>query len=308
MNQEPAAFERPKVSVILPTYNRAHLIRRAIDTVLSQTYGDFELIVVDDGSTDDTKEIVKSVQDPRLRFVQHTENRGGSAARNTGIGMARGDYIAFQDSDDEWSLDKLARQVETMERSAPEVGVVYSGFWLIHDGRTSYIPYPRISRESGRIHSELLRENFVTTPSILVKKASLLKSGLFDERLPRLQDWEIAIRLSKDHGFVCIDEPLLTSHRLSDSISADRGARIKALEMVLNKHYDEFERAGELPGHYFLLFELLFADGERGKAMGYLARGYRSPPRSMKRFMISLLLVMPLGRRIYNEVVRIAGW
>ena len=87
MNQKPATSERPKVSVILPTYNRAHMIRRAIDTVLNQTFADIELIVVDDGSTDDTKAVVSSISDPRLRYVQHSENRGGSAARNTGIRM-----------------------------------------------------------------------------------------------------------------------------------------------------------------------------------------------------------------------------
>lgn len=97
----------PTVSVVIPTYNRAHLVGRAIQSVLNQTYQDFEIIVVDDGSTDNTEEVVKSFNDPRIRYIRHDQNRGGSAARNTGIKMARGEYIAFQDSDDEWLPEKL---------------------------------------------------------------------------------------------------------------------------------------------------------------------------------------------------------
>ncbi len=97
----------PTVSVVIPTYNRAHLVGRAIQSVLNQTYHDFEIIIVDDGSIDNTEDVVKSLNDPSIRYTRHDQNRGGSAARNTGIKMARGEYVAFQDSDDEYLPEKV---------------------------------------------------------------------------------------------------------------------------------------------------------------------------------------------------------
>ena len=107
------------------------MIARSIESVLSQTFQDFEIIVVDDGSTDNTEEVVNSFNDERIRYVRHEQNKGEAAARNTGIKLARGDYIASQDSDDEWLPEKLARQIEVFENSPPEVGVVYTGFWKL---------------------------------------------------------------------------------------------------------------------------------------------------------------------------------
>ena len=110
--------KNPTVSIIIPTYNRAHLIGRAIQSVLNQTYQNFEIIVVDDGSTDNTEEMIKEFQkhDKRIKYIRHEKNRGGAAARNTGIKVARGEYIAFQDSDDEWLPEKLEKQMDVFQR------------------------------------------------------------------------------------------------------------------------------------------------------------------------------------------------
>jgi len=118
----------PIVSVIIPTYIRAHVLAKAIQSLLNQTYQDFEIIVVDDGSIDNTEEVVKSFNDPRIRYIRHKENCGGSAARNTGIRAAYGECIAFQDSDDEWLPEKLEKQMQVFENAPAEVGVVYTGF------------------------------------------------------------------------------------------------------------------------------------------------------------------------------------
>ncbi len=130
----------PKVSVILPTYNRAHLIKRAIQSVLDQTYQNFEIIVVDDGSTDNTEEQVRSFNNPKIRYIRYNENKGAAFARNAGIKASRGDYIAFQDSDDEWFPHKLQRQMEAFKNASPEVGVVYTGSWRIKDNERIYLP------------------------------------------------------------------------------------------------------------------------------------------------------------------------
>lgn len=129
--------KNPTVSVIIPTYNRAHLVGRAIQSVLNQTYKDFELIIVDDGSTDNTEDIIKKYQkkDERIKYIRRKKNKGGSVARNTGINAAIGEYIAFLDSDDEWLTEKLERQMKVFKSTSSEVGVVYSGFFRINDRR-----------------------------------------------------------------------------------------------------------------------------------------------------------------------------
>ncbi len=123
--------KRPTVSVIIPTYNRAHLLGRAIESVLDQTYQDFEIIVVDDASADETEEVVKSFGDDRINHIRHQKNKGGSAARNTGIKAARGEFIAFLDSDDEWVPKKLEKEIDRLQTLSNEVGVVYSGFCCV---------------------------------------------------------------------------------------------------------------------------------------------------------------------------------
>ena len=165
----------PKVSVIIPTYNRAHLVGRAIRSVLNQTYQDFEIIVVDDGSTDNTEEVVKSFNDPRIRYIRHEENKGAAAARNTGIKAAKGKFIAFQDSDDEWLPKKLEKQMEAFDNASPKVGVVYTGFWSIEGNVKRYSLNKEIVHKEGDIHSQILQGNFIGTPAAVVKKACFKK-------------------------------------------------------------------------------------------------------------------------------------
>src|SRR4030042_5052103 len=106
----------PTVSIIIPTYNRAHLVMRAINSVLDQSFQDFEIIIVDDASRDNTEKMVSGIRDKRIFYIRHEKNRGGSAARNTGIKQARGEYIAFLDSDDEWLPEKLEKQLKVLEQ------------------------------------------------------------------------------------------------------------------------------------------------------------------------------------------------
>lgn len=129
----------PLVSVVIPTYNRAEFLPRAVESVLRQTVDDFELIVVDDASTDDTEAVVERFDDPRVEYVRHGTNRGGSAARNTGIERSSGEYIAFLDSDDEWYPRKLERQVEELRSRSDEWVATYCGFERRHHSSTNRI-------------------------------------------------------------------------------------------------------------------------------------------------------------------------
>ena len=231
----------PHVSVIIPTYNRASLLGRSIKSVLSQTFQDFEIIVVDDASVDNTEEVVRIIGDPRILYLKHETNSGGSAARNTGIKAARGDFIAFQDSDDEWLPEKLEKQIKIMADAPPNVGVVYTGFWRIQGDKKEYIPGPEVQVKEGNIHRELLKGNFVTTQVVVVKKECFEKAGMFDETLPRLQDWELFLRIAKHFEFRYVPEPLVNSFYTEDSISSNPKALIEAFEITLKKNLEEYK-------------------------------------------------------------------
>lgn len=146
---------KPTVSIIIPTYNRSQLIARAVKSVLNQTYQNFELIIIDDGSTDNTRELVTSFNDERIRYIRHEENKGEAAARNTGLKAARCDYIAYQDSDDEWLPEKLARQIELLQDASPEVGVIYTGFWKAENHRRTYVLFSWVGQKNGDRNYEL---------------------------------------------------------------------------------------------------------------------------------------------------------
>ncbi|GAH83893.1 unnamed protein product, partial [marine sediment metagenome] len=121
------------VSVIIPTYNRADMVGRAIQSVINQTYQDFEIIIIDDASTDNTREVAREFQEreKRIKYFKHEINKGGGAARNTGIKNSKGEYIAFLDSDDEWYPEKLEKQIEIFNKNDENLGVVYSGVFYI---------------------------------------------------------------------------------------------------------------------------------------------------------------------------------
>ena len=160
----------PSISVILPSYNRAHLIERAIQSVLEQTYYDLELIIVDDGSSDNTEAVVRKLRDGRIRYVKHEIKSGANAARNTGIRVARGIFLAFQDSDDYWLPHKLEEQMRVFSSAPENVGVVYTGFWRIEGEERTYIPSNEIKNKNGDVHKGLLAGNFVTTQAVLIKR------------------------------------------------------------------------------------------------------------------------------------------
>jgi len=227
----------PAVSVIIPTYNRAHLVGRAIRSVLNQTYQDFEIIVVDDGSTDNTEEVVKSFNDPRIRYIRHEKNRGGSAARNTGIRAARGEYIAFLDSDDEWLPTKLEKQIELLE-TAPAIGAVYSGYVVIQEGRPLELYRPK---RAGNLYPDLLIYNFTGPCSTYVIRRECLKAvGYFDVNLPSHQDYDLWIRISKRYSIGYVPDILVRWHRhFGESIGGNVVSQLEGLQRLIEKYKEE---------------------------------------------------------------------
>jgi glycosyltransferase involved in cell wall biosynthesis len=239
----PEARPAPAVSVILPTHDRAHLLPRSVGSVLGQTWTDLELIVVDDGSTQDIQAALAPFKDDgRLRLVRQPQRSGGGAARNAGIHAARGKVIAFQDSDDEWLPRKLERQMEALAAAGPGVGVVYTGFW--RESPAGRKRYPRADEPllEGNLHARLLERNFITTAAALARREVLERAGLFDPAMPRYQDWDLWVRVARLTRFAFVADPLLVQHHQPDSISADDDARRAARMILLRKYLRDMRR------------------------------------------------------------------
>lgn len=237
----------PSVSVILPTYNRAIVLERAIGDVLKQTYTDLELIIIDSG-TDDAEKIVAGFDDDRISYYWQ-EPRGLGAARNLGIEKARADVVAFQDDDDEWQPEKLARQMAVFEQAPPEVGVVYTGVWKVEDGERHYVPGEKVQPKEGDVHEALLPYNFVSPQTVAARKRCFDLVGGFNETLPALEDWEMWLRISREFEFRYLDEPLATAHISSDSMSVDYESLSRARHMIVKSHsglFDDENRARHL--------------------------------------------------------------
>lgn len=197
----------PRVSVIIPTYNRGPLVQRAIESVLNQTFKDYELIVVDDGSTDDTRERIQLYKDA-VRYI-YQENRGPSAARNTGILNAKGKYIAFCDSDDRFLPQKLKRQMQFLNDHA-DCRFLYTWYYNVNEqGEITKLRKPLSCKSREHLQYCLFTRQFtIRTSTVLMRKSCFEKAGLFNERYLYSQDWDMWLRLARYYRGYCLQEPL----------------------------------------------------------------------------------------------------
>jgi len=227
----------PPVSVIIPTYNRASWLRGAIDSVLDQTFADFELIVVDDGSTDNTKEIVADYGDKIRYFYQ--PNKGPSAARNTGIGQAKADLICFLDSDDRWIKNKLQTQVEFI-RQNPLTKISYTNEIWIRNGKR--VNQKKVHQKySGWIYQKCLPLCIISPSSVMIHRDVFDKVGLFDENLLVCEDYDLWLRISCRYPIFFIDQSLIIKNgghkdQLSHRFWGMDRFRVKALEKILQEN------------------------------------------------------------------------
>jgi glycosyltransferase involved in cell wall biosynthesis len=231
-----------RISVVIPAYNRAETIAYCLDSVCSQTFLPLEIIVVDDCSTDETVKIVNDYGriHSLVRCVSLSKKSGAQAARNRGIREARGEWVAFQDSDDEWTPDKLEKQIAAVKlANFNPMTVVHADAWL-YDHNTGERNKWRLQRLEGEVFSELLRLPGSFFPSILTTKVALEGVGLLDENVPSYQEWDTAIRLAKDCNFIHLQEPTFIYHLHSgETISKNRIKDIDGYQYVIDKHREE---------------------------------------------------------------------
>ena len=289
----------PLISVIIPSYNREHLIGRSIRSVLNQTYKEIEVIVVDDGSTDNTRDVVSSFKDSRIRYIRHDNNRGGCIARNTGINASRGEYIAFQDSDDEWLPEKMEKQMHVFNSVPKYVGIVYSAFLRVKDCSASFIPSNKVTIKDGNLLNQLIKGNFISTQTTILRKTCFDKAGVFDKNLHRLQDWELFIRMSKYFEFKYISEPLVIVYHQKDSISSSKKAYFEAIILIVEKHLDSFSKNNvTLAATYRHIGTELFSLGNNELGREYLLKAIKTRPSNIKSYMYMFLTF--LGMNSFN--------
>jgi glycosyltransferase involved in cell wall biosynthesis len=225
--------KNPEVSIIIPTYNRGWILKEAIDSVLSQGFSDFELIVVDDGSTDDTREILDSYD--RDIIVVRQLNQGVSAARNRGIAGSRAQLVAFLDSDDLWLPQKLTRQVAFFQSNPDAMICQTEETWVRNGVRVN--PKKRHHKLSGLIFEPSLALCLVSPSAVMIRKTLFDTVGLFDERLPACEDYDLWLRISCQYPVFLIDDPLIIKRgghhdQLSKAAGLDK-YRIQALTKIV---------------------------------------------------------------------------
>lgn len=250
------------ISVVVPTYNRANLLSRAIDSVLGQTYRDFDLWIIDDGSTDHTDEVVqKALKDDtenRVHYVR-TENSGVASARNRGVRDSAGEWIAFLDSDDRWHPEKLARQIALIRRQ-PQIEFAHTGETWIRNG-IRVNPPKKYAKSGGNVFEESLPVCMIGSSTVLLTRRLFEESGGFDEDFPVCEDYDLWLRITADHPVGWVDEPLTikygghrdqlsTTHKAMDSWRIRSLCRIAALPGLTPRRrhavITEIERKGQI--------------------------------------------------------------
>jgi glycosyltransferase involved in cell wall biosynthesis len=270
----------PSITVIIPTFNRETLLPRAVKSVLAQTRSDLELIIVDDGSTDGTKQYVKSISDPRIRYYRHDVNKGQNAALNTGVQHANGLYIAFLDSDDEW-LPHFLEKIMARFAQEPSLGAAYSRAFNMR--KNGVLEDAQRFELQGSIYREALAQGFISHMiSLVVRKDVFEKTGLFDTGFVVCQDDDFCFRLAKHYIVGLIPEALVIVHNDAgeERLITDRGKYAEGWRRLLSKYEAEIiEHCG---------YEVLAAHKERE---GRLFLEFGDIPRAIAAFSRSAELL-----------------
>lgn len=239
------------VSVIIPTFNRARLVRRALASVLAQTFRELEAIVVDDCSSDATESSVAAFEDARVRYVRLPRNGGVAVARNSGLREACGEFVAFLDSDDEWRCDKLQLQLQAFHDASDDVGLIYTGVEKADREGVREVVHPTFR---GDIYPEMLVRNVIDGggSSVMIRRRVVEHVGLMDELLPAIEDYDYWLRIARCYRIDFVDQPLVRYHDPADGHAGETQVRkslhfasnLRARELFFGKHAEEMRRFG----------------------------------------------------------------
>ncbi|MBI2645459.1 MAG: glycosyltransferase [Deltaproteobacteria bacterium] len=264
------------VSVIIPTFNHAQYITKAIDSILKQNYENIEIIIVDDASTDNTSQLIQSLPNPRLRYIKHEANQGISHARNTGLSHANGNFIAFLDSDDWWLPHKLHKQV-TIAEEYPEADFICSNGYFKDKNHLLFTTKTKSGIIPFQSNHWPLKGISPTPSSWFFRKKILAKVSSFDTNLKRCEDGDFFVRVAKHYKIYFINEPLvfwLSPNDLTATLE-----QIKTQEIFLNKHKEDMRLDRE---YYCIYTKTLGKDylrlGFKKEARNYLLEAFKTSP------------------------------
>jgi glycosyltransferase involved in cell wall biosynthesis len=294
----------PLISVIVPVYNGAKTIRETIESVLNQTFQDFELIIINDGSKDSTLEILAEIQDSRLKVFSYP-NAGLAASRNRGIERAIGEYISFIDADDLWTPDKLEAQLKAIQDN-PEAAVAYS--WTNYiDQSSQFLRRGGYITANGDVLAKLLVVDFLENGSNpLIRRQALIEVGGFDESLPAAEDWDILLRLAAHYHFVAVPSAQVLYRTSTYSMSANVLRQEAACVNVLKQAYARAPKSLQYLKKYtwanlyrYLSFKIL--DGPTTRKRGLIAAKF------LGKLIINdlALLKLPSMRKV---LIKVALW
>jgi glycosyltransferase involved in cell wall biosynthesis len=238
---EARIFE-PKVSVIIPAYNRAGSLPRAVQSVKIQDFDDYEIVICDDASTDNTVEVAQQMAavDPKIKIVQLEQNHGAAAARNGAMQAASGKYFAFLDSDDEWLPGKLTRQVEIMEKTAPDVGVCLTGAEIIKNRTRKAYDIPLKEWEEDPLVALVTGKLAFTTSTIMLRRECIENVGLMSLKLRRGQDVDFLIRIFMRYGLITVPDVYVKMHLTTYGKATYQHMLVKA-NFMIESYYDELK-------------------------------------------------------------------
>jgi len=276
----------PVVSVIIPTYNRAGLLPRALRSALQQTMTDLEVIVLDDGSTDQTREVVVEFADPRIRHFSRP-HRGVAAARNEALLYARASLIAFLDSDDEWVPDKLDRQLRHLAGTAQSAGIVYSGFTSVHEDTGRRYVYAPPASGRGMVFAKLLETHWITFSTVVARREVFEAVGGFNEGLRTGSDREWLLRVARRYAFDFLPDSLaLYYQHPATSMQRDLRGRITLIKTILDEFSHDLRRRPALHAQkYVNLADLHLRLQERAQARRALRRAIAIAPSSLRTYV-----------------------
>jgi glycosyltransferase involved in cell wall biosynthesis len=282
------------VSVIIPTFNRAKYIQDAIQSVLNQTYPNYEILVVDDGSTDDTRQIVAAIESEKIRYYYKC-HQGIALSLNYGINHSRGHFIARLDSDDIFLPEKLGRQVQLLEEN-PDVDLVYTQVYKMTEDGKILSRYP----EGHRLPPEPLRalRNFLFAPSqsLMFRRECIEQAGVFDENFVIASDWDFFIRLAMVSKLAYINEPLVKTRTHSGMITRDGIQKMTYIIAVLEKHRETLSLAEDnrwLSPHYYKLGREYFFVENYDLAQSAFQKALALSPTNVSALLFFLLCFFP---------------
>ncbi len=288
-------MNEPLISVVMPTFNHAAYIKEAIDSVLAQSYRRLELIIIDNYSEDATREIIEDVQDDRIRYIQFRNNGIIAASRNQGIAHAKGEYVAFLDSDDVWLPEKIKWQLDALHKD-PRRGISFGKFRVISPDKTETgkIMGPKNPNIPADLYARLIRANFIVSSSTLVRKKALDEVGVFDEN-PELrcsEDFDLWLRILRRYRPAYVDE-VVGLYRMHETNQSADDLRLRRALAVIDKHHeqgwiDQYTADAAKASFYFQVgWTLVGSDPTRARS--YCQRAIRLHPTNPRLITVSAM-------------------